>query len=115
MRLDTTHLYRRLSRKYRDGWSYLDGEEFVGTATTLDQHSETVWDEGYESFKGSYTVIVSGDAPAAFVCEAIRDTFGGSSCTHDYDCCGCWSSHVYDVKLVEPGIFEFSRSGSRNY
>ncbi len=29
------HLYERLSRKYRDGWRYLDDEQYVGTAKVL--------------------------------------------------------------------------------
>lgn len=49
MKLDTIHLYRFLTHKYRGGWSYLDQEEFVGTATILESHRDIIWDDsGYE-------------------------------------------------------------------
>ena len=116
MKLDTIHLYRFLTHKHRGGWPYLDQEEFVGTATILESHRDVIWDgSGYERSYETGVIMVSGDAPADQIEQGMRDTMSGSRCTHEYDCCGCWSTGFNSIERIEPGFFAYEITGSRNY
>lgn len=118
MSLETQYLERRVRRTYRDGWSYLDPHEDVGTAIILQRSGYHVYDDdGYEGAHSSVVLMVTSasNASPAKVKEAIQDTFGGSNCQHEYDCCGCWSSYAHNIHHVEDNIWSFDISASRNY
>lgn len=108
-------LYRRLGRKYRGGWAYLDGEEFVTDAIVLRREGEEIEDEGYCYYRGSATILLADSVPYKIACEAIRDSFRVNNCTHEYDCCGCLSIGVDEITVLDTDFYEVSLSGSRNY
>lgn len=46
---------------------------------------------------------------------AIRQTFGGSHCSHEYDCCGCRSYYVSKIRKIKPHTWIFTVTSSRNF
>jgi phosphatidate phosphatase APP1 len=108
----------RVTRKYRDGWSYLDRQEYIGKAIVLDQSRWTTWDDSGTIIHTVNTIMLvtnEEQVPPKYICEAIRDTFGGSSCQHDYDCCGCFSTHVSGIEVMDGDIYKFSTTATQNY
>lgn len=121
MKYKAIDLQHRLSHKFRDGWSSLDQwDEDVGTAHVLEHTPRTVDHysvEGDSYAHSSFTVLVtsSGDRPLPDMEEVLQDSFGGSSCRHEYDCCGCWSYGVHNVERLDDSVWSFDISASRNY
>ena len=100
-------LERRLSHGYRDGWSYLDRWEVVGTAERVTSYTGGEVAGGEEDHcwrPGSVlrlNVKRENGVTDRAIADAIRSTFSGSSCQHDYDCCGCVRDWVSDVVKVD--------------
>lgn len=94
--METLHLYRRTSHKYRDGWQHLDSSEYVATARLTPAkmvEEPRDFDEG-----GTYimhaTIPTTSRKHRESIIRALHDTLGGSECRHEYDCCGCASRYV---------------------
>lgn len=103
-------LSRRVTHHYRDSWSYLDRWEAVGTGKMIAAYRETsadvglIDDEDYCWRPGSVLRIVVTRFKGVTdkdVEHALRATFSGSSCTHEYDCCGCVSDWVRTVVKID--------------
>jgi hypothetical protein len=99
------HAYKRLTRKYRDGFRHLDKEEFLATVSVTPPKQL----EEPKSYDDGGVIVQHARAPAGVdlkvLMQAIRDTMGGSGCQHEYDCCGCESrlvqvNHVGGRRLV---------------
>lgn len=71
---------------------------------------------GYDDL-GSVRVTIQGDAskPAADQMKALYSTLGYGGCSHEYDCCGCYSQSVSQLKQRSPGLFTAILSTGRNY
>ena len=50
----------------------------------------------------------------AELAQALRDTMGGSSCTHAHDCCGCASRFIM-TKLIAPRTMQVRTKIFYNY
>jgi len=93
-------LQRRVTHKYRDGWSSMDEWDVLGTARVVRSYDERLAEDDEDDAGTVLLVEVKlndGDpavANADTVRRALEDTFAGSSCTHDWDCCGCVSTHA---------------------
>lgn len=87
-------LSKRESQHYSDGWSHLDRWSDLGKAKALPmrQVREPSGIDGGAVYL--QRVIVKGNASRKDVAQALRDTMGGTSCRHEYDCCGCASTTV---------------------
>lgn len=110
---------KRITRRFRDGYSYLDDREYIGKIEILDYKAYEDADECDETTTLVYVGrIIENNTNEKEFFEALRDHFGGSSCTHDYDCCGCWHYHVRRVQKIHLGsqtLFKAVVGGSRNY
>lgn len=70
-----------------------------------------------------HTLVLTGlvelDQPVddETVAQALRDTFTSEGCGHEYDCCGCRSFRVGDVKRCseELPLWTLLVHSSRNY
>lgn len=81
----------RLTHKYRSGWKETDKwSESLGIVklTHPAHHRE---DECGESGSWAEYCRVPSHMPLKAAMLAMRDTFSGSSCQHEHDCCGCKS------------------------
>ena len=60
-----------------------------------------------------YTRVPRG-VNKAELAQALRDTMGGSNCTHAYDCCGCVSRFIM-TKLIAPRVMQVRTKITYNY
>ena len=94
-------LYKRLTHKYADGWSYLDKSLYIGTARSLGQ--KTMKEDG-ESKTVLALFLVNSKARVPNVKEAFYDTLR-SGCRCEHDCCGHWQSSVSKVRHLGNGLY----------
>jgi len=92
--MQEVNAYKRLTHGYADGWRYLDNDTFIA-GIKLTPRRRTAEPDGHDT-GGSY--VQYGRAPSGVnikeLTAALRDTMGGTSCRHEYDCCGCPIYHV---------------------
>jgi len=113
------HLYRPVGRQsYRDGWAHLNPSEYVCSvkATAPEVVRERDWDEPSDG--GAYVQYARIPAGASkrdkrHILDAIR-ALGGSGCRHEYDCCGCRSTH-FRAKFISSRQVRIEFSVSFNY
>jgi hypothetical protein len=112
--MQAVNTYTRLTHGYRDGWGYLDADEYFATVK-LTAPKVTVAAGGYDE---GPTYVQYARAPTGVdmqqLKQALRDTMGGSNCRHDYDCCGC-ASRMVDVKHLGNRRILVRTSVSYNY
>lgn len=109
----------RKSNKYRAGWGYLDEWEDFGTFEVIARGEDTREpdeDDYCFAFCTHLIVDVQLDQPEPLekTMQALRDYHSGSSCTHEYDCCGCISTWAA-VQHINENRYHVLVSGSRNY
>lgn len=112
--MTTLELYERETHTYRDGWAGLDSWAYIGTAKMLQQRmtrEPSDFDDG-----GSYLakVIAPSHLKGRDLTRAIANTMGGSSCTHEHDCCGCPSTSA-SVKRISAREYSVHLRVSFNY
>jgi hypothetical protein len=97
----------RKTRKYNNGWSYLDNWDEIGTAKILKSKSKTrAHSDSHRSivllevspYEG-LPVVTDDD-----IREAIMDTMQ-QSCRHEHDCCGCFFGGADYVRKVGDNKF----------
>lgn len=110
----TIPVYERVTRNYRDGWKYLDHEEFVGNVRVTPPR--LVREPDAEDFgdEGTYIMHARTAPGSPNIREALHDTFSGTNCRHEYDCCGCIFRHAR-VRKVGPRDYVIRQTVSRNY
>lgn len=108
----TNHIYERLTHKYVDGWRELDREKFV--ATVQSTPPRLVREGNGHDDMGSYIMHVRAPRDAPDLRQGLRDTFSGSNCRHEYDCCGCTTRRAA-VNKVSARDYVLRVSVSRNY
>ena len=95
--METVNCYKRLTNRYNPGWAYLDKSEFVGTLMLTPRKLTSVPADDADHSEGN-TYVQYCRVPARVkwkeLAQAIRDTMSGSSCQHEWDCCGCSSTYV---------------------
>jgi hypothetical protein len=106
---------KTLQHTYRAGWAHMNPSKAIAdikvlAPKVLHKDCETLQVLTHIEVKNTY-----GHVKFADVKQAIRDTFGGSSCRHEHDCCGCWSASIYDIRRTGRWTFCFVVSASRNY
>lgn len=97
--MHTTSLSLNTTHHYGQGWKHLDAWIDLGpvklTAARVIERAD-----GYE--RGPTTVQRARVRPGLdprLVEQALVDTLGGSSCQHEFDCCGCANRSVQVRKL----------------
>lgn len=90
---NTIELYERLTHQYRAGWSYLDEEQYIGTAKILAYRKTR--DEGPDGNNHLTRVIAPTSLRHLDLSRAIKDTLSGTYCQHEHDCCRCPSTYAY--------------------
>jgi hypothetical protein len=110
-------LERRNRHTYVAGWSYLDPHQYIGSLDIRCRETEVDEEDDCEATKTTMIVRVELEEPQplSLICEAIRDTLGGSSCQHEHDCCGCWNTYVSEVRHVFNNRYFVETHSSRNY
>lgn len=124
--LPTTSLQLRKTHQYVGSWQHEDKWDHLGTVSTL-QYSSICTDaeDPCEPTRIMKLVKVSLDQrdhskplwTDAQIKQALRDTFTRSGCSHEHDCCGCWSHHVSEVLPLarRTGEYVLIMHASRNY
>jgi hypothetical protein len=114
---ETITLERRETFKYRDGWAYEDEWQTIGHAKVVRSVKLSEDRESAEEYTSVLKILRvqpdRADIPDDHIKDALRDTFGGSNCQHDYDCCGCWHSHARVRKMGK--YYAVRINSSRNY
>ena len=105
---------KRETHTYRDGWADLDSWTQLGTAKML-QARMIEEPDGYDS-GGAYLakVIAPSSLKGRDLSRAIAQSIGGSSCTHEHDCCGCPSTSA-SVKRTSAREYSVYLRVSYNY
>lgn len=107
-------LQERVTHRYRDGWAHEDQWRRLGDVKVLPARcveEPRDYDDG-----GVYlarAIIPRGMDPHAAK-RALADTFSGSSCQHEWDCCGCESRYT-SVKRVGRREFVLRTRVTFNY
>jgi hypothetical protein len=98
--MQTVYAYKRLTHNYAPGWRHLDKDVFVG-AVKLTPPRLTELPNGYDD-GGAYVQYgrAPADADMQDLIRGLQDSMGGTSCRHDYDCCGC---ALYYVSIKHMG------------
>lgn len=104
--------YKRLTRKYRSGWSHLDEAVYIGTFKQLQRKLFHV-DRHDENRIYLFNVITPKGLKSADVRDALYDSYEyGCKCEHD--CCGHWFGWAFDVKKIKPNEWSVKQSVGRN-
>jgi hypothetical protein len=107
-------LHQRMTHAYAAGWSDLDDWQHLGTAKML-RWNATAEPLGFDE-AATYTTKVIGPRQlrAVDLGNAISATLGGSSCTHEHDCCGCPTTSA-SVKRTSAREYFVHLRITRNY
>lgn len=110
-------LERRITHKYRDGWRSEDAWETLGTVKVVTRYEEQTEQEDYDAEPGTMLLCeVALTDPAVAedeVRRALQDTFSGSGCRHDWDCCGCLHTTAR-ARLLDGTVWMVLQSHYRN-
>lgn len=105
--METITLAVRKTRKYNEGWSYLDNWDEIGSAVILKSKSKTRAHSDslrnvvmLEVTRYDGLPVVTDDD----IREAILDTMQ-QSCRHEHDCCGCLNGGADYVRKVGDNKF----------
>lgn len=117
---DITTISRRLTHRYIPAYAHLDKWEEVGKASILPL-VKTDEGNGFDDV-GTYRgwVKLHRDMPRrdrdtkSALWQTLADIYG-STCTHEYDCCGCISGHVNYLQFTGPRTLTFQLHVTRNY
>lgn len=108
------HAAPRLTHKYRDGWA---DEDQWGDPIAFKVLAGRMTEEpsGYDD-GGVYLARVVGHKrmDKALQADALASHFSGSSCQHEYDCCGCVSTYA-SARHVGGGEFSVRIRIGYNY
>ncbi len=87
--METVNLSTRSTFRYADGWDSLDTWNDVGTAkvTPLRQLTKRLDHEVGPTFVAHAVIPRGQDARASQL--ALEDTYSGTRCRCEHDCCGC--------------------------
>ena len=115
--MQTVGLFKRLTRKYRDGWSYLDNSEYLCDAKVTPPRLVREPDDYSDG--GTYIMhatVPSGARPRDIpsVLTALLDAFSGSNCQHEHDCCGC-ALRLAEVRRVARNRYVVKQHITFNY
>ena len=105
----------RKTHKYVGTYADLDDWEEIGTANVLSSSSRPLEDDITEPTETKLLVEVSSSSPAVDIERALRSSFSRSGCAHEYDCCGCVSSHVTKVERQKGHQWLITINSSKNY
>lgn len=112
--MQTVQANIQTTRKWAAGWSYMEATQHVAdvklTAPRVTKQGNG-YDEGPRTVQ--YTRIPRG-VNATRLATALVHTLSGSSCQHEYDCCGC-ASYYTRVTKVNKRQLRVNTSVSYNY
>ena len=106
-------LNKRLTYRYNSGYSYLDEHEYLGSAVAVAATSHKGNDEYWRNTLLVKVSDCDGVEPDDME-TALMDTFSGSRCRHEHDCCGCVNTSVSRVRELKDGHYALRMSYSRN-
>jgi hypothetical protein len=104
----------RLTSRYVDSCSHLDQ---WGQSFEIKVLGDKLLDEGNGYDVGPTTrfrVIGPKGADQKVLQRTISQNMSYGGCSHEHDCCGCWSASA-SVTKVRKGVFSVLLSTSRNY
>jgi hypothetical protein len=109
----------RRTCSYGDGWSLMDEWDTVGTYVVRRRFVEQLAEDA-DAYEEPGTVLLVRVKPDAQVTDAdtvrraLESTLSGSNCTHEYDCCGCVSTHA-TARLLHTDTWLVQQTHTRNY
>lgn len=115
----------RKTHKYVGSYRHMDEWQEIGTMDHIGQRLLSVDDDDpceYTTTEKTLRIRCDEIQPAERVERAIRDSINSHGCAHEYDCCGCWSTHVTSVTpmftgsdTTKPQLYRVVTASSRNY
>lgn len=105
--MQKTHLYRRLTRRFNDGWKMHDNHRFLTDMKLFPARVTSEQPEDSLSPGANYTVFVEVQDKSLHlkdVAQPLRDFFG-RSCRCEHDCCGHASTYAGPITRVGRGRF----------
>ena len=115
--MNLLHLYLRRTFRYAYGWASLDQHSYFHTVRApAPRVIEEDWG-GEHAGVLRYTLKVPGQLSRkehTALKRAIYHTMGGSTCRHEWDCCGCIRRMV-SVQRVSKREYSVRISAYRNY
>ena len=111
----STTLSLRKTRRYVAGWAHEDEWEDIGSFDIVAKSDPDV--DEYDACEGTRVVLfveVDTDASPEQIRDALHASFSGSSCRHEYDCCGCWSTFA-TATHINHNLWRVETRSSRNY
>ena len=105
----------RRTHGYVGTWRHLDKWDEIGSAEVIATRAHEIEDNGYSHVNRINIVCVSTDAPPEDIKEALYSEFSSHGCSHEYDCCGCWSTSARTVRRLGPDRYAVLTSSSQNY
>lgn len=110
---------KRLTRKWADGWKYMDEHETIGKYECLGRvHTSGHDDDMTERSKTITVFMVGASVNQDEAISSLEEQESGTSCQHEYDCCGCWHyrAECTDVATIGASkIYTIVTGGYRNY
>jgi hypothetical protein len=94
----------RLTRRYVGTYKHLDEWRDIGGYEVLETRTKHV-DDADVTAPARTTIVVAikcddPDESDAIIRKALYDTFTHEGCHHEYDCCGCRSFSVTNIKRL---------------
>jgi hypothetical protein len=86
----------RTTGRYNLEYSHLDDWREIGTVSEVTRSPRVFGDDELGDSCTQYVIVKVERGPGVNddeVRRALKDTFSYSNCSHEHDCCGCWS-HV---------------------
>lgn len=109
-------LSKRLTHTYVGTCSHLDKWEDIGLYKEMARNQISKDDENpEETTVYEVAVYVESDKSKKEIEDALYSEFTSHGCSHDYDCCGCWSFYASEIKYIDQGTWRLKVSASRNY
>lgn len=115
--MNLLHLYLRRTFNFDSGWSSYDDHTYLCTARVPAPRVTKPDYGGDDAGVYQYTLHIPAGASRrdhTLIKRAIYHTIGGTSCRHEYDCCGCIRRSVA-VKRVSKREYRVNVSAYRNY
>jgi|JI8StandDraft_2_1071088.scaffolds.fasta_scaffold48915_4 hypothetical protein len=111
------NLRRRLTHRFNDGWRDLDTWVDLGSVRALGPRVVHPGN-GHDQLATTHQTFVlpkrTTGPQLRRLATALEDTLSGTSCRHEYDCCGC-TLHFARVVAKTPRRLTVRVTATRNY
>jgi len=105
----------RKTHTYVGSHSDLDEWESIGSFEVISSDAHQISDDICEPTDITLLIKVDSEAADEDIKKALRGSLTNAGCSHEWDCCGCVSTHVQAITKDAEGLWRVSQHASRNY